>query len=73
MTDLISGQKLGSEMCKALGVNPSDVISIRITGAVDEVAQVVITRMIHDEELDGLRGVIAQYGLVGRISDELLG
>ena len=61
MTDLISGQKLGSEMCKALGIDPEDVYSLDIYLAHDTAATITVVRYITTEQGKELSSALEQY------------
>ena len=55
---------LGAEMCKALGIDPEDVIGITVTCRVDDVATVIVERIVTWGELGEVKQVFERYNLV---------
>jgi hypothetical protein len=62
----LSGRQLGLELCKALNIEPDNIINIRLEAAVNDVAVVKITRAVTDAEIGMIAGKLEQYNLISK-------
>lgn len=60
---MVSGCELGQELCKVFGLDPNLVGKITIVSNPDDVAKVLIERLITDEETRKLSVVLEKFTL----------
>lgn len=60
---LASANKIGLEICRILNIPEDKVTDIDIKLHVGEVATVVVTRLIHNDEFEEMKRVLDEYEL----------
>ena len=57
----ILGNKAGQEICKVLGLDPTNITRVDILLRAQDVGRVEITRFIDSTELEGIKEVLEKY------------
>lgn len=61
---IVTGQELGLELCRALGLDSNKVRGIKIEAEIGHAATIIVKTFMHDSEADGLKECIEKYNLV---------
>lgn len=64
MANGMTGQELGTQLCEALGLDPSDVLSLTLRCGVDDLAVVTVERVVTDEDGIAIGTSLRAYDLV---------
>lgn len=57
----ITGAKLGESICKALGVDPTNVSEVKVTAHCNDLAYVDITLVATEDDGEALVNVLSEY------------
>lgn len=68
---VVLGQKLGAELCQALGLDSGKVTAVKIEAEVNHAAVITIKSFIHDPETTEIVECLEKYYLVAKaVPDE---
>ena len=64
MASPIESGYIAMELCKALGIDPTNVVSFNITGIAERPVMVSITRLVLDDEAEKMIEIVKAYELL---------
>lgn len=65
----VTGNKMGLEMCRALGLDPDDVIGFTLEVRVDCVPNLTVIHYAWDSNVEAFSRTLSKYKLLPRDSD----